>query len=103
MSIKLSVDLDGLTWGQLIEFVDAARAANYGGDQSVEYVTDANDVESRIVGLEVSVEHLDERTATFDHTMRLQYAQALSNVLEKEGDARGVLRELRDLRDGLLQ
>jgi hypothetical protein len=51
----------------------------------------------------VSVEHLDEYTATFDHTMRLHYAQALSNVLEEEGDARGVLRELCDLRDGLLK
>lgn len=103
MGINLSVDLDGLTWGQLCGFVDAARGAGIGQDQLVGQVIDPNDPENRTVGLEVTVPHLDERTATFDHVMRLQYAEALSTVLETEGDARGVLRELRDLRDGLLQ
>jgi hypothetical protein len=101
--MKLSVDLDGLTWSELIDFVDAARAAGMNGEQLVGQVVDPNDPDERTVGLEVEVPHLDERTVTFDHVVRLQYAQALSAVLETDGDARGVLRELRDLRDGLLQ
>lgn len=106
MGIKLNVDLYGLTWGQLIEFVDAARAGGHGGDEPVAHITDPDDPDDpddRIVGLEVDVPTLEERVAVFDHVVRLQYAEALSNVLEEDGDARGQLGQLRDLRDGLLQ
>lgn len=103
MGIKLNVDLYGLTWGQLIEFVDAARAGGHGGDEPVAHITDPGDPDDRIVGLEVDVPTLEERVAVFDHVVRLQYAEALSNVLEEDGDARGQLGQLRDLRDGLLQ
>ena len=103
MGIKLNVDLDGLTWGELIGFVDAARATGLGGDHAVEYDIDPMDTENRILGLQVEVSDLGERTVTFDHATRLQYAEALSRVLETDGDGRAVLGELQDLRNGLLR
>jgi hypothetical protein len=103
VGIKLTVDLDGLTWGQLIEFVEAGRAAGHSDDQLVAQIIHTEDPETRTVGLEAVATRLDERVAVFDHTVRLQYAEALSRVLETDGDARAVLNKLPDLRDGLLQ
>ncbi|WP_137159290.1 hypothetical protein [Blastococcus sp. CCUG 61487] len=103
MPMKLSIDLDGLTWGQLFDFVDAARGADVNPAQMVGQVTDPNDPEARTVGLEATVADLTQRVAVFDHSTRLHYAQSLSHVLEEDGDARAELITLRDLRDGLLQ
>jgi len=100
--MKLSVDLVGLTWQDLYNFVDAARAADVPGELEVGQELAQHDEETP-VALTVDVHNLDQRSVTFDDTTRRQYADALRTVIDTDGDARAVLETVKDLRDGLLR
>ena len=98
--MKLTVDLP-LACGDLYNFVDAARAAGIPADRAVEEVTASQD-ESLIVGLAVDVPSLDGRVVTLTQDERVEFADALADVISSQGDARGVLDEIQRLRDRLL-
>jgi hypothetical protein len=98
--MRLTVDLP-LSWGDLYNFVDAARAAGIPADRAVEEVTASQD-ESLIIGLAVDLPGLDGRVVTLAHDERVEFADALSRVVSSQGDARGVLDEIQGLRDRLL-
>jgi hypothetical protein len=99
--MRLSVDFDGLAWGDLYQLVDAARAAGVPGTQTVEQVTAMQD-EDMVVGLAVELPSLDGRALTLTPEERMHYGDMLSAVIDSEGDTRRVLSDLRSLRDRLL-
>lgn len=98
--IRLTVDFP-LTWGDLYNFVDAARAAGIAADRAVEEVKAFQD-ENLLVGLAVDLPGLDGRVVTLTQEERVEYAAALSRVVSSQGDARGVIEDVLALRDRLL-
>jgi hypothetical protein len=56
MTTRISVDLDGLTWGELIGFVDTARAAGVADDDLVAQVSDLLD-DSTVTAFELTLPH----------------------------------------------
>ena len=56
MTTRISVDLDGLTWGELIGFVDAARSAGVASDDPVAQVSDLLD-DSTVTSFELTLPH----------------------------------------------
>lgn len=56
MATRISVDLDDLTWGELIGFVDTARAAGVADDDLVAQVSDLLD-DSTVTAFELILPH----------------------------------------------
>lgn len=99
--MQLSVNLAGLTWGDLYNFVDAARGAEMQEEEAVELVTSSGS-DDEIVALSVQLPDLARRVAVLGHDQRIHYADVLATVLNDDGDARGALLELESLRDLLV-
>lgn len=99
--MQLSVDLHGLTWGDLYNFVDAARGAETQEEETVELVTSSGS-DDEIVALTARLPDLTRRVAVLGHDQRIHYAEVLASILNDDGDARGTLLELESLRDLLL-
>jgi hypothetical protein len=99
--MQLSMDIDHVTFGDLYNFADAARAADVPEDRAVEQVTNPLD-DTILESFRVELPDLNRRVVTIGHDDRLEFAAAVGRVLATEGDARAVLDELERLRDVLL-
>lgn len=103
MTLKFSLDLDELTYGQLYNFVDYARGAGIPADEKVSLVLDPLATEDVVVGLEVQLPDDDVRKAPdFSDLDRDHLAAVLEAVIKAEGDARLAIHELMEIRDRLL-
>ncbi|MBM4602814.1 hypothetical protein GS575_07335 [Rhodococcus hoagii] len=102
MSMKVSIDTLGMTFGDLYNFVDLARGAGIAPDQEVTQVMLPND-DSILDKFEVELTSGHIRKAPDLSGLDLgQLIQAIDEVIDSEGDARGVIPELKELRDRLL-
>jgi hypothetical protein len=56
MTTRISVDLDELTWGEMIGFVDTARSAGVASEDPVAQVSDLLD-DSTVTAFEITLSH----------------------------------------------
>ena len=99
--MRLSVDLHGLKWVDLYNFVDAARGTETQEEETVELVTSSGS-DDEIVALTVCLPDLTRRVAVLSHDQRIHYAEILASIINDEGDARGTLLKLASVPDLLL-
>ncbi|MDV8076531.1 hypothetical protein R4P47_08175 [Rhodococcus sp. IEGM 1370] len=100
MAMKISVALDQMTFGDLYNFVDLARGARIGSEQAVNQVVYPQTDEDAVYGLELELDSSPIRTAPdMSGIARDHVVAVLESVIESDGDARGALEELRELRD----
>ena len=99
MGVRISVDLDGLTFDQLYRFVDHARSAGVGGDDNV--TVDRTDELGNDLGahtFSANLGDVDEptRPLLIDRVNLDRYVDALSRELSQESDKADleVLRQL---------
>ncbi|MGB3360816.1 hypothetical protein [Rhodococcus qingshengii] len=103
MTLKVSIELDGMTFGDLYNFVDLARGAHIGGDEVVTQVPYENHEDNVIHKFEVELPDGNLRKAPdMSGLDRTHLIAVLDNVIEEDGDARGALPELKELRDSLI-
>ena len=102
MTLRLSVDLDGLTWGDLYGLADSARGAGVPPTQRVEQAFAEQD-DAMVVALQVDLPEIaGGRSLALTSDERSEFTDALEAVIRTDGDGRHVLDELRALRDRLL-
>lgn len=102
MSMKVSIDTYGMTFGDLYNFVDLARGAGIAPDQEVTQVMVPND-DSILDKFEVELTSGQIRTSPDLSGLDIDHlTKAIGLVIESDGDARAVLPELKELRDRLL-
>ncbi|CAQ03251.1 hypothetical protein ACR8AL_07560 [Clavibacter sepedonicus] len=103
MTMRISVDLENMTYGELIEFALAARASGVDPATPVTQVPAAQD-EDLIVRFEIEVDSLTgEDFIEISPTDARHYAGIIDSVLDNDGDARaeqGALTNLRDVLQG---
>ncbi|MEB3031084.1 hypothetical protein [[Mycobacterium] nativiensis] len=98
----MSVSLNGLTFGDLFDFVDLARRAGVSRDTAVDQEFDLDD-QSGPHTLQVSLADLAAvRNPDFSGIDREHFVEVLDAVLSTDGDARGALDEIKLLRDRLI-
>ncbi|UDF18770.1 hypothetical protein [Rhodococcus qingshengii] len=103
MTLKVSIELDGMTFGDLYNFVDLARGAHIDADEVVSQVPYDNHDDNVIHKFEVELPDGNVRKAPDMSNLDLSHLVAvLENVIEEGGDARGALPELKELRDTLI-
>jgi hypothetical protein len=101
MPLRLTVELvEELTWGELIAFVDAARLHVQDADH-VEIVNRENETEFVPDLLAVDLPAGAQPARVMDDQDARSFRAALQAVIDNQGDARIVLRELTRLRDAL--
>jgi hypothetical protein len=100
MALELAVDLHHLTWGELIRFVDAARP-HVEPDAPVDVETDPQDTNWIPWQLKATLADVNGGVVVFERGAARAYRQAIEQVLDSDGDARGVMAELADLRSAL--
>lgn len=102
MSLKVSVDLGELTFGDLYNFVDLARGAGIASDAAVKQVPLENYDELCIDRFELDLPNDEIRKAVYLAELdRTHILGVLDSIIENEGDARGLIAELKDLRQRL--
>jgi hypothetical protein len=103
-NIKIGVDLDGLTFGDLYDFVDFARGANVPRENEVAQVLWSEEEPDRgVQKFEMALPGGRElrKPPNFADAELDKLIWALDDVLDKEGDARGQMAELSEIRDRL--
>lgn len=104
-SIKIGVDLDGLTFGDLYDFVDLARGAGVPRESDVRQVLWSDDEPDRgIEKFEVNLPggQLELRNAPdFSGADLDKLIRGLDDIVENDGDARAHYEVLSDIRDRL--
>ncbi|QSB14028.1 hypothetical protein JQS43_21195 [Natronosporangium hydrolyticum] len=105
MAVRARVEIDdSLTFGDLYQFVDLARASNTPPDTKVTLVP-ASDREPDLgiggLEVEVTIAGLDSQFRPSTDEVR-QLLEVIESAAE-DGDARGVLPELQEWRDRLLR
>ncbi|PPF53916.1 hypothetical protein C5B94_09120 [Clavibacter michiganensis] len=101
MTLKTTVELLQLTWGDLIAFADLGRAAGKSGDDPVEQVPaqqDPDEVDAFALDLPATRLRVP---APFPADEAQRFIDALDRIDDEQGDARGELAMLRELRDRL--
>ena len=103
MTMRISVDLENMTYGELIEFAVAARASDVDLTAPVVQVP-AVQSEDLIVRFELEVDSITSPAPVeISPTDARHYAGIIESVLDNDGDARaeqGALTNLRDLLQG---
>ncbi|REE72176.1 hypothetical protein C8E05_1564 [Rhodococcus wratislaviensis] len=104
MGIKVSADLYELTWGDLFNLVDLARGAGVDESDEVTQVPVENHDENVIDRFELELPNGTSirRSPTLSNEDRDRFAEALDQVIERDGDARASMIELKELRDWLV-
>ncbi|QNE44966.1 hypothetical protein F1C15_15100 [Frigoribacterium sp. NBH87] len=100
MGLKTTLDLDELTWGDLLAFSDIGRAAGVGDDEKVEQTWSQNS-ELEALAVDLPAAGL-QRRPVISAEEGIDFAAVLAEVLLGEGDARAYLGKLTELRDRLL-
>ena len=99
MSLRTTIDLAELSWGDLIAFADLGRAVGKRDEDLVEQVPsqhDADEADSFVVELP----HGEVRVPpVFSPEDVRRFTEALDHVVEQDGDARAVLGVLQELRN----
>lgn len=94
MATGLTANLDGdLTWGDLINFVDAARSQVVRAD-FVEIVMSSSHSEDGPVGLAVALPGLPRLSCVQSEEQVEQLGLVVQAILDNEGDARPFLNDL---------
>lgn len=98
--MRISIDLDGLTFGDLYNFVDLARSARIAPEEAVTVETEdgiGNDVGAHTLAAELGTT-VTEPPIQLRRSDVARYADALSRELSQESDGAdlGVLRQLLD-------
>lgn len=104
MNIKLGVELDGLTFGDLYDFVDLSRGAGVGRETEVSQVPwSAEEPDRGVRKFEVALTGGGElrKPPDFADAEIDKLVWAINDVIDNGGDARGQLTELREVRDRL--
>jgi len=102
MTTTVSVALNGMTFGDLYDFVDLARRAGVTRETEVDQEFDFES-DSGPHTLQVSLANLsDVRTPDLRGMDRKEVIEVLDAVLATDGDARGALEEIKVLRDSLI-
>lgn len=102
MTVRISVNLHQLTWGDLYALVDVAIGAGVSPADYVQMELSPQDDETP-VALQLDVEDATRRSVTLDEDERLSFAAVLALIVAKDGDARAELQRLDNLRDRLLR
>jgi len=104
MSVRIKINLYGLKFGDLFQFVDAARASGIEPSREVSVLEDDDRYERGPAALEFEVDPAAYNTfaepLTFNQSREL--ATVIDQVLAAGGDARTLTTELRQWRDTLL-
>jgi hypothetical protein len=104
VSVKISVDMDGLTLGDLYVLVDNARRSGKSPSEKVTQVEIPDFQEPVIDRLEIEVESVGGPAGCYiEADPARRYLAAIEDVIASEGDARGALSDLQELRDALLR
>jgi hypothetical protein len=98
MTLRISLDLYEMTYGQLIDFADAARTAGVDRQSEVTQVPVQNE-DTMIDRFEIEVDNLPHPSRTLDSPSSLHYREVLQAIIDNDGDARNQLPELMELRD----
>lgn len=98
--MRISIDLDGLTFGELYNFVDLARSAHIGSEEAVTVETEdgiGNDIGAHTLAADLGSAVM-EPPVLLRRVDAVRYVEALSRELTQESDkADGeVLRQLLD-------
>lgn len=100
MGLMTTLDLDKVTWGDLLAFTDIGRAAGVEADEEVGQGWSQNgELESLVVELPAGGA---PRRPSISAEEGAEFAGVLDEVLRGEGDARNYLGKLTELRDRLL-
>jgi hypothetical protein len=97
MTTRISIDLDDLTWGELITFVDAARSADVGFDDKVNQVSDLHDGTTISQFELVFHEPLPHQASSIPPAAAEQVRFLLGMIRQQDGDARGLLPQIDEL------
>ncbi|MFI2841697.1 hypothetical protein [Mycolicibacterium sp. PDY-3] len=98
MTARVSVALNGMTFGDLYDFVDLARRADVARDAEVLQEMDENGYGP--FTLEVILDNLESvQKLGLEGAEREHIAGVLDGVLSTDGDARGALDEIKLVRD----
>lgn len=105
MATRLSIDLEGLTFGRLYRFVDLARSSGVDGDTAVTIEsTDGlgNDIGAHALSGELGEGLLNESPVLVERDRVDAYVKSLSRELRQESDAtdRPILKHLLDTLEG---
>lgn len=101
MTLRLSLDLYEMTYGQLFDFVEAARAAGVSRATEVLQVPVENE-DNIIDRFEIELTSLPGKARVISAEDAEAHAATLESVIDSEGDARSELSRLQDLRAALL-
>lgn len=100
MTVRISADLESLTWGELFYLTDCARRAGYTNSTAVETEIDEQH-EDAVVSLYLDV---DPATVTGARAPVLvpaddvsEYVDNLQAIVDDDGDARRYIADLRAL------
>lgn len=100
MGIKVSLDLQDLTYRELFDFVDLARGSNVDPSSTVQQIPIEGHDELSIDRFEVELPDGFRRPAPdLSEIDREHITNVLGSILDGDGDARHALAELRELRD----
>ena len=97
MTTRISIDLEDLTWGELIAFVDAARSADVGFDEKVSQVSDLHDGATISTFELVFHEPLPHQAASIPPAAAEQVRFLLGMIRQQDGDARSLLPQIDEL------
>ena len=100
MTTTVSVALNNLTFGDLYDFVDLARRADVPRETEVDQEFDENG--DGPFNLQVSLENLEVVQKLGLSVDREHLVAVLDGVLATDGDARGALDEIKQIRDRLI-
>lgn len=102
MTLRLNLDMDEMTYGNLFDFTDTARAAGKGRDEKVEQVLAVND-DTYVDHLSVEVDDLSGNSGPviLDAEAAGYFSALLDSILSGDGDIRGDFSGLRELREAL--
>lgn len=100
MTVRISVDLDSLTWGELYYLTDSARRAGFSDSAAVDIETDEQ-TDSAPVALYLDVEPGSVSGARAPALVPADdvsdYISTLQAIVDDEGDARPYISDLRAL------
>ncbi|MFC4223584.1 hypothetical protein [Lysinibacter cavernae] len=100
MTLKLSLETYEMTYGQLIDFADIARASGVDRNAPVEQVEDPQ-VPNIVERFELDVVQVPTSNVIIDASTAADYARALASIIHNEGDARAELETLREIYEAL--
>jgi len=102
MPLRLNLDLDEMTYGNLFDFSDAARSSGKSRNDKVEQVLAVNNDEI-VDHFSVEVEGLATGNGPriIEAEDAIFWSDTLEKIINSDGDARSDISELRAIRDAL--